>query len=438
MGGAGLAPAYAYGVTATRGLVPGTMLRVTDDAGEAADVAARLLPEFLRRTHLSAPDDLVRIARESAATVGVRALSVFLVDYEQTHLMPLLAVDPAAEPLSIEGTLHGRVFATSSILQAAAEEEGARRLLVPLLDGTERLGTVEYLIATDGGDVPEAMVAVCERYAHLLAQTIVTKTLYGDVFELTRRTQPMDVSAELIWRVLPPLTFATDGLLISGLLEPCYHAGGDCFDYAVDSGTAHIAIFDAMGHGLPAAGVSTFAVTAYRNARRRGLDLPEVYREMDEAINEQDGDRYVTAVLAELELSSGRLLWISAGHPPPLLLREGRVVKTLEGEAATPLGIPFGSGVQVSEEWLQPGDQVLLYTDGLPEARLEDGSFFTLERLGEFLERAAASGLPAPETLRRLRHAVFQHQRGRLQDDATALLLEWRRGGERSLLPPTV
>jgi serine phosphatase RsbU (regulator of sigma subunit) len=81
---------------------------------------------------------------------------------------------------------------------------------------------------------------------------------------------------------------------------------------------------------------------------------------------------------------------------------------------------------------------VLLYTDGVTEARTADGSFFTAERLAEFLERQSAAGLPTPETLRRLRRAILAHQDGQLQDDATALLVEWRRDSELSLLPQLV
>ena len=184
--------------------------------------------------------------------------------------------------------------------------------------------------------------------------------------------------------------------------------------------------------------MSSLTVAAYRNGRRRRVGLSDAYAELDATIAQQAPDVHVTAVLAELDLDDGRLRWVNAGHPPPLLVREGRVVRTLEADPQTPLGMGFTAGpVPVSELGLQPGDMVLLYTDGLPEARLPDGTFFTVERLAEFIERQAAAGYPAPETLRRLRQAVLTHQRGELQDDASALLVEWRRGSARSMLPPT-
>jgi serine phosphatase RsbU (regulator of sigma subunit) len=81
---------------------------------------------------------------------------------------------------------------------------------------------------------------------------------------------------------------------------------------------------------------------------------------------------------------------------------------------------------------------VLLYTDGLTESRRPDGALFTAERLAEFIEREAAGGQAAPETLRRLREAVIERGAGALHDDATAVLIEWRRGTERDVVPETV
>jgi serine phosphatase RsbU (regulator of sigma subunit) len=408
-------------------------------------IAGRLFISFLRRTHLSAPADIATVAVEEAAAFGANDVIIYLVDYEQRTLVPLHTTTTAQlKPLDIDGTAHGEAFTTSTIIRSTttpgiASGPGVERLLVPLLDGTERLGTVEYVVAAPDGPVPEQIMLIAERYSHLIAQTILTKSMYGDVFELARRSRAMAVSAELMRGMLPPLVFATRDVVIAGMAEPAYDAGGDTFDYAVNGSTAHLAIFDAMGHGLAAAGDASFAVAAYRAARRRGLGLHGIYEEMDAAIRRQPGDRYATAILAELDVSSGRLRWLSAGHPPPLLLRDRKLLKVLDGQPATPLGVPFGDGQPlVSQEDLEPGDQILLYTDGVPEARLSDGSFFTIERLAEFIERQAAAGYATPETLRRLRHAILDHQHGKLQDDATALLVEWAAGAEKRLLPQTV
>jgi hypothetical protein len=419
----------------------------TDPAGPGAlgaEAALSLLTGLLASTHLTSPSSLGAAVLEHAGRAGATDVALYLVDHEHRHLVPWApapgAGHPAPAEAAIEGTVPGRCFATSSMLQLPAEGAGQRRLWVPLLDGVERLGVLGVTVAAGDAGVPEADVAVWERFGHLVAQLVVSKSAYGDVFDRLRRRRPMSLAGELQWAQLPPITSASPGLLVAAMLEPCYDAGGDAYDYAVNDPIAHFAILDAVGHGLAASGTASFALAAYRQARRTGQGLAETYAVMDAALGElYDGERYATAVLAELDVSTGELAWVSAGHPEPLLLRGGKLVKTLAVAPATPLGMPFLAGpVEVGRVQLQPGDSVLLFTDGLPEARQPDGAFLGLERLAEFLERASAAGYAAPETLRRLRQAVLQHQDGVLQDDATALLVEWRRGGERELLPQTV
>ena len=147
---------------------------------------------------------------------------------------------------------------------------------------------------------------------------------------------------------------------------------------------------------------------------------------MHEAVGAQFPDRrFVTALIAQLELDSGRLHWISAGHPPPLVIRGGRRAHTLQTTPVPPLGVDSPSGPPtVATDSLEPGDLLLLHTDGLSDARDPDGELFTIERLSEFIEREAAAGQTAPETLRRLRHAIIGRAATELRDDATALLLE--------------
>lgn len=91
----------------------------------------------------------------------------------------------------------------------------------------------------------------------------------------------------------------------------------------------------------------------------------------------------------------------------------------------------------VGREWLEPGDMLLAFTDRLTEPRRPDGALFTVERLGEFTEREASTGQPAPETLRGLRNAIIERGEGARRDDATALLIEWRTEGHAKLRPAT-
>src|SRR3954471_88297 len=277
-------------------------------------------------------------------------------------------------------------------------------------------------------------------YAQLFVLLVASMLMYVDVFEVARRRKPMTIASELVWGLAPPLVFATDDLSLAGMREPAYDNGGDTFDYAVNDRVLHLGVFDAMGHGLAAAGVAAFALAAYRHSRRAGSDLIETYAAMDEAVGHQFPDRrFVTAVIARLDVDSGRLTWISAGHPPPLLVRGGRRARTLDLQPAPPLGVHFdGALPTVGSTSLQPGDLLLFYTDGLTDARGPNGSQLTLQAVSEMIEREASAGQTAPETLRRIRHSLLSREGVELRDDATALLVEWQRGDERDFMPQTV
>jgi serine phosphatase RsbU (regulator of sigma subunit) len=246
----------------------------------------------------------------------------------------------------------------------------------------------------------------------------------------------MTPAAELLWQLLPPLTFATDQIVISAVLEPCYDVGGDAFDYSVDGAVARVAVFDAVGRGMPAALTVAVTLAATRAERRGGGDLRAMAEAADTALRAQFTDaRFATAVLAELDLRTGTLAYVNAGHPAPLLLRGGRTVRALDGGRRPPLGVR-DARTTVTVERFEPGDRLLFYSDGVTEARDAQGRMFGVERLVDAAERHAADGLPPAETTRRLAHSVISHagETGP-RDDATLAIVEWSSAAARDSLP---
>jgi serine phosphatase RsbU (regulator of sigma subunit) len=134
---------------------------------------------------------------------------------------------------------------------------------------------------------------------------------------------------------------------------------------------------------------------------------------------------FVTAHMGTLSLSTGRVRMLNAGHPRPLLLRGMRNIAEVECERGLPLGVGDAPD-SVTELSLEPGDGLLFYSDGVTEARAADGEEFGEERLADMVVKVAASGETAPELMRRLTHAVLDHQDEGLDDDATLLLIRWR------------
>jgi serine/threonine protein phosphatase PrpC len=396
------------------------------------DRLAGVIAWLMGRSHLMAPEDLPAAVDEGARRIGATACHIHLVTRDQRSLRPLVGRGATGDVLSLEGTLPGRAFRMSEVVPSTTN---GVRLWVPLLDGTERLGVLQLEVADEGELEPLRRPAVA--LASVVAELVASKSQYTDSYERTRRAVPMGVPAELLWRQLPPTAFATPRFVISAQLEPWHKVGGDAFDYSLDGDTLHVAVFDGMGHGLQATLLASVALAAYRNARRSGRSLLETAAVVDEVLAEQFGDdSFVTAVLGRLDLVTGTLSLLSAAHPAPLLIRNGRPVGEVSVEPGLPLG--FGSRAdQVVDASLEPGDRLLLFSDGVVEARSTGGEFFGLDRLVDLATRQESARQPAPETLRRLINAVLEHQQNMLQDDATVLLLEWA-GDPRALLPAEV
>ncbi|MGZ8736884.1 MAG: PP2C family protein-serine/threonine phosphatase [Nocardioides sp.] len=400
-------------------------------------VVERGLDQLLHLSHVSSPDELPGLVADAAAVFDGKDAVIYLADLQQRVLVPFQPLggpshEEFPQALGIDSTVAGRAFQQMQRLtqSVASEREGGPvRVWLPLLNGTERLGVLGLTLPTTTLDHAPTMRRV-QRFVSVVAELVMTKTLYGDSIVRVRRTSPMTLAAEIQWSLLPPLTFVNQSVTVAGGLEPAYEVAGDSLDYAVDAGVARFAVFDGMGHGIVSAQLISLVVAAYRNARRAGQSLPDTATHIETAVNDVFRvESFATGLLCELDTTTGWLTWISAGHHEPLLLRDGKLVRALEVEPLLPLGLNDALSQTISTavgtEQLQPGDMLLVYTDGVTEARSPDGEFFGLTRLVDIVTRNLAAGLPAPETMRRVVHALLDHQAGDLDDDATLLLVEW-------------
>ncbi|MBN3932245.1 serine/threonine-protein phosphatase [Streptomyces verrucosisporus] len=381
---------------------------------------------LLRASHLTPLERLPATVAEHAAPAGLRDVRIYLADLQQYSLRLLPGPGPIPDTeereLPVEGTVPGRAFQYGRTLPAAGAGPHGYRWWVPLLDGTERMGVLNIGTALDDDRTHEHMGLL----ASLTALMLESKGRTSDIGARLTRTGEMSVAAEMQWHLMPPRTYADGRVVISAAMEPAYLISGDAYDYATAGPAIHLSVLDAMGHDTAAGLTAGLAVAAGRNLRRQGASLTETGEAIEDTLVRQFGNtRYVTGILATLDTRTGVLSWVNRGHHPPVVIRGGRWSALPRCPPTHPMGTGLGLASTLCREQLEPGDRVVFYTDGITEARGPGEREFGLSRFIDFLIRHHADGLPVPETLRRLVHAVLGHHGGRLQDDATVLLCEW-------------
>ncbi|GAB4080981.1 serine/threonine-protein phosphatase [Modestobacter muralis] len=393
-----------------------------DEQGRSREesLGERVLGSLLDRAHLMPARLVGLLVAQEIAAVGGTDVSIWLQDYDQRTLNPLTGQGLVGESCPIAGSWPGRAFTQDARIEQELPD-GSVRMFLPMLDGSDRVGVLAFTLP----EVDDNDRRLAQRVAGLTADLIVTKSLYTTTFARVRTAAPMSLSAHLQWQTLPPLVMTTPDVALAGILEPAYDVGGDSFDYALDGHVLHLAVFDAMGHGLEAATMATIVVATYRHGRRSEMSLPDLYVHMDDVLSATYPGRFATAQVGRLDTVTGVLSWVNAGHPAALLIRAGGAVDQLTGPITRPVGFG-GAAPQVSTVQLGPGDRVLFFTDGVVEERLADGAQFGEARLREFVEQADTARASVAETVRLLSHALMDARGGRTSDDASLLLVEWR------------
>jgi hypothetical protein len=374
----------------------------------------RALVDLLEGAHRAPPERLPAIVAEAGRALDLR-IGVYLADYDQRTLVPLRT--DARGALDIETSVAGDVFRRAGT--TVTRDGPAPTLWTVLLDGVERLGVLE-IVPVDGADPDDPVLREqCHWLATLVGHLVTITTKYGDGLDVRRRRRHRGSPAELLWQSLPPLTGATESVVVGASVQPAYDLCGTVLDYALSERRAQLAMFDAG----PRSGRSNYAVVnvlaAYRAARRDGASLEDQYAAVGEELARLGTEPVVSGVIAELDLRTGVLRWLDAGHPAPLVVHRG---EPLPDTGATPARFTARERPPRAEEVrLRPGDAFALYSAGVTDTTDRAGTPFGRTRVTELL---ASDALP-PEIARLLTQAVLSHSGGELQHDAAVLVTRW-------------
>lgn len=217
-------------------------------------------------------------------------------------------------------------------------------------------------------DHPVEFDAAERRLAREIAERCSRALERGREYELQRH------AAETLQRgALPEVLPAVEGLELAAVYAAGAEAlevGGDWYDAFTVPGRGEVAVVvgDVVGKGVEAASTMARLRNALRAYALDGTEPAAVLGRLDELWT-RDPPTYATAVLASLDLASLRLRLAVAGHPPPLLLPAHGEPRFLDEPRGTPLGATLGGGFRQAELQLGPGDALVLYSDGLVEAR---------------------------------------------------------------------
>jgi hypothetical protein len=352
----------------------------------------------------------------------LRGLWLYIADYSE-DLLRLVPTDvdpqPSSKELSIRGTVAGRSYTTREMMEA--EGEDGKVLWVPVFRRSESVGALGLALEREDRALPRLAPAI----AMVVGATILGAKRHSDVFELARGAEHLRLASAMQWDLLPLPTYQDPLVEVAGRVEPAYDIGGDAFDFAANQDVMEIGVFDAMGHGLRATLLTTLAVGAYRFGRRRSSELAGVAGDIDEAVqNHVEGEAFVTGHICRVELASGGMDWLNAGHPLPLLIRD-HSASSMDG--ASPC-LPFGLETQPSDVvrvGLQPQDIVLFYSDGVSEARPDGGPEFGMDRFVDLAGRHGDQTIPLQLMVRQILDSVVEHAGGILRDDATLVAVRW-------------
>ncbi|HEX5735665.1 MAG TPA: GAF domain-containing SpoIIE family protein phosphatase [Blastocatellia bacterium] len=381
-------------------------------------------------------DSIKELIDYSAAIVCVVDLETGAIRDLKAHGYPTAVVsgDLLAEGEGIIGWVikHGRGQIINDVKRDAryvkARPQTRSEMAAPIIryDG-QTLGVINLEADwVDGYDHRD--LELLTMFASLAASAIDHTLLYQRVMRQRRAESELELARKVVDSLLPRAVPVVEGFEIAGLTSPVREVGGDYFDF-IQSVTDRLGVLvaDVSGKGLAAALIMV-AFRAYIHATViNELAMRVVMARVNRLIHETtEGERYITTFYGLIDPENKRLLYINAGHNPPLLLRADGTTRLLD-KSGLPVGVFEDSRYSEAVVDFLPSDILVLYTDGVTEAMNMQEESFGVERLEKIVR--ASAGLSAQEICLAVAAAVreFSSEVGGPEDDLTISIIKVKR-----------
>jgi sigma-B regulation protein RsbU (phosphoserine phosphatase) len=238
--------------------------------------------------------------------------------------------------------------------------------------------------------------------------------------------QDIELAAQVQRMFLPRHRPAIPGLEIAGMMRPARVVSGDYYDYIpINDHTLQLVIADVAGKGVPAALLMAATAAAVQLETREKRDMIEVVNRLNSGLHSLTGsNRYVTLLLADIDARSKLLRYVNCGHNPALLYQaKSRDVVSMNS-SCFPIGMFDTLACAMNPATLTAGDILVLYTDGVVEAKTSQGEEFGMERLSTLIRRGHK--LSADELMNHILDSIADFSRNvQFEDDVTILVVKF-------------
>jgi phosphoserine phosphatase RsbU/P len=340
---------------------------------------------------------------------------------------------PLAERMALEA--RGKLFQDLAEERTVAEIENRDlreplvraniEIVVPLRSGTSSHGALLLGPRASGRPMSEEDRGFLRSLAAQTASALDNLRLTREWVEKQKIEKEMALAREIQRGLLPDGDPEIEGWDIDGINIPCLTVGGDYFDYLARGGGKYwLVIADVSGKGTGAALLMASAQAAIHALAGLGeISLQDLVERLNEVVyRSTEVNRYVTAFIGCLDTRTGEMEFVNAGHCYPMVVRAGGPIERLV-EGGPVIGLLERPDVSPGRTRFEPGDLLLMYTDGLSETQSPDGEEFDEERIVDLLK--SSKGLPSREILAKLLAGVRVFAAGAgLSDDLTLMVVQ--------------